>query len=246
MNKCIAVAGILATSVTFGGCTSLYELKYGKEKAPISFSYLTEDGKSDGVHAWKPDASAAVSMSKYLKNPQGEMISYERNRAYLESKTGNLFKRTEKYKTVKETAYFYEQKTCVMSAAAIKARDSEGGLTINVTVPEGVGTGVELGGVVRELQKITALQSKDEAATFLDVALFGICMASMNGYISPVEVPFLIQEAIKQSATIATTIEKTKQNVISTDPSLNPIVLGGEIQDPVKLVITKIDGKKVP
>lgn len=244
MNKCIAVAVILATSFTFSGCTSLYELKFGKEKAPISFSYLTQDGKSDGIHAWKPDASAAVSMSKYLRDSNQKIINYERDRAMFEyNRRGKIIR---KYYEGKETVNLYEQKTCVMSAAAIKARDSEGGFTLNVTVPEGVGTGVELGGVVRELQKITALQSKDEAATFLDVALFGICMASMNGYISPVEVQQLIREAIIQSASIAKSIEKTKKDLISTDVPLNPIVLGGEIQDPARLVIIKVDDKKVP
>ncbi|OXL18920.1 hypothetical protein [Psychrobacter sp. DAB_AL32B] len=244
MNKFTAVAVILATSFTFSGCTSWYELKFGKEKAPISFSYLTQDGKSDGIHAWKPDASAAVSMSRYLRDSDGKIITYERDRAMF--KYNQKGKITEKYYEGKETVNLYEQKTCVMSAAAIKARDSEGGLTLNVTVPEGVGTGVELGGVVRELQKITTLQSKDEAATFLDVALFGICMASMNDYISPVEVPLLMQEAIKQSASIATAIEKTKKDVMSTDASLNPMVLGGEIQDPARLVVIKIDDKKIP
>lgn len=244
MNKCIAVAMILVSSFTFSGCTSWYEIKYGKEKAPITFSYLNEEEKINGIHAWKPDATAAVSMSRYLRDSDEKIMNYERDRSMFEyNRRGKIIR---KYYEGKEKVNLYDQKVCVMSAAAIKARDSEGGLTVNVTVPKGVGTGVELGGVVRELQKITVLQSKYEAATFLDVALFGICMASVNGYISPAEVPSLIQDAIKQSASMATAIEKTKKEVVSTDKSLNPIVLGGEIQDPARLVIIKIDNKKVP
>ena len=60
MNKYIMIVAILAASVTFSGC-SVWDLKYGKEKPKITYSYLIQEGKTNGLHAWNPDTSAAVN-----------------------------------------------------------------------------------------------------------------------------------------------------------------------------------------
>ena len=214
MKEYITMIAIAIVSLAFSGC-SVWDLKYGKEKPKITYSYLTDNSKRDGIHAWNPDTSAAVSMTKYLKDGQGSLINNEDD---------------------ENITYFYEQKTCVMSAAAIKARDSEGGLTINVTPPSGTDTGVNLGAVTRELQKITMLQNKNEAATFLDVAFFGICMASMNDSINKTEVKSLMDTAITNAAAIANGVEqpevKVKSSGSDSGTSISSVVLDTPVQNP--------------
>lgn len=241
MKYFIAVAVTLIVSLNLTGCTSIWELKYGKEKPAITHQFLTiENNPRHGIYAWGPDASAAVTLGVYKKDSDGKIIPFERSKLVLDSETVASSNKSKdknygierKYRTENETAYLYEQKTCVMSAAAIKTRDSEGGLTVKIPAS----TVVELGAVARELQKATVLSSKNEAATFLDVALFGICMASLNGYIEDPEIiKSLIMSAIENSATIATKVEETKQEALNPDPKQNPsgikvdeITSGGE------------------
>lgn len=233
MNKYITIISILAASFTFSGC-SVWDLKYGKEKPKITYSYLTQEGKTNGLHAWNPDTSAAVSMAKNLRDSKGEIVSYEKITIDKLDKKG---RQTADSTKITEQIYLYEQKTCVMSAAAIKARDSESGLTIKVNPVNGTETSANFGAVTRELQKITMLQSKNEAATFLDVAFFGICMASMNDSIDKTEVKTLMSTAITSAAAIANGVEKSIDEVSSSSAdlglSISTIVIGKPITNPV-------------
>ncbi len=233
MNKYIMIVAILAASVTFSGC-SVWDLKYGKEKPKITYSYLIQEGKTNGLHAWNPDTSAAVSMAKNIRDSKGEIVSYEKQTIDKLDKKG---RQTVDSTKIIEQIYLYEQKTCVMSAAAIKARDSESGFIIDVTPLNGTDASANLSAVTRELQRITMLQSKNEAATFLDVAFFGICMASMNDSINETEVKSLMSTAITSAVAIANGVEQTENLIISSesDPKAltSKIVMGKPIINPV-------------
>lgn len=215
MNKFVMSAIVVIVSLATSGCaTSLWELRYGKDKPPISYTFLQDVGKRDGIYAWRPDTAAAVSLAVYVRDEKGNVVVYQKDG---------------------KSVPLYEQKTCVMSAAAIKARDSEGGFNLSITTPESA-TGGELGAITRELQKITVLSSKSEAATFLDVALFGICMASMNGYVDQAEAQALIQDAITQAAGIASAAEQTKTQALAagSDQALPPLAPIGPGKPTVK------------
>ena len=107
----------------------------------------------------------------------------------------------------------YEKKTCIMSAAAIKAHDSEMNLTVNLTLPEGERT--ELSSMIKELQRVTLLASKSEAVSFLDTALFGICVVKMNGHINDEQTKELIQLAIRAAAKMTDDTKEIKEKIMS-------------------------------
>lgn len=208
MKDFIAVAVMLGASFAFSGCTStsIYEAKWGKEKPTYAHALLDNNEARNGIFIWKPDAAAAVSLAVYKKDANGNLIGPTKRKRVVEGVA------------IEDLVYLYEQKACVMSSAAIKLRDSDGGLSLKVPASEVKGTAVELRAAARELQKFTLLSSKNEAATFLDVALFNICMASMNGYIEdPKIVKDLIMDAIEKAANIAVKVENTKQQVLNTN-----------------------------
>lgn len=220
MKDFIAVAVILGAGFAFSGCTntSFYDAKWGRDKPKTSFMVLDSSEARNGIYSWRPDTVAAVSRGVYAKDKQGQIITYEKSVSYVKSEPTNKFKKKE-YGTRKISVPYYEQKLCVMSAAAIKAQDSEGGLVINVPVSAaGAKSEVDFRAVVREIQRVTELSRKKEAATFLDIALFNICLASMNGYIEDPEIiRSLVMEAIAKSATIAELEAETKQKELNPD-----------------------------
>ncbi len=211
MKKFIVVAVVLGASFIFSGCTSVYELKYGKEKPSISHTFLEDAGKRNGIYAWKPDSSAAVSFTAYTRDKEGNLVP-----------SNNTI----------NPSYLFEQKACVMSAAAIKARDSEGGLTLNITPPTS-GVKADFDAIIREVEKITLLSKKHEAATFLDVAFFGICMASINGSINSSQVDKLMSEAIIYASSIANgaNITTVTDAPVSEGIKVKPIILGERVSD---------------
>ncbi|MGB2784795.1 hypothetical protein [Psychrobacter sp.] len=200
MNKCIALAAILVASTNFTGC-SVWDIKYGEGKPKITHQLHDVNGEErDGIYAWNPDTVGAVTSRTYPTDKDGKLIYVLKG---------------------EKTVPLSIPRTCVMSAAAIKAKDSEGGVTVNVNPPVG-STGVNFNAMSRELQKITVLSTKSEAATFLDVALFGICMSTMNGQLQESENRALFEIAIKESAAIAIAAEGTKREAIKPDP-IQPI-----------------------
>ncbi|MGP5347226.1 hypothetical protein ACTXLJ_11265 [Psychrobacter celer] len=202
---------MLGVGFNFSGCTSIHELTYGKEKPSISYTFLDDKGKRNGIYAWKPNSSAAVSLTAYIRDKQDNLIP--------------------DYNTT-NPSYLFEQKACVMSAAAIKARDSEGDITLNLTPPTSSAE-VDFGAIIREVEKITLLSAKHEAATFLDVAFFGICMASNNGSINSSQVDKLMSEAIAQAASIANgaNVTTTTNAPVSRGIMANPIIPGERVSD---------------
>ncbi len=241
MKNFMAVAVILSVSFTFSGCnsTSLYETLWGKEKPTATNSLIDNKEAVSGVFIWKPDASAAVTLSVYEKDSKGNFIPFERSKPILESETIGIFseskshgiykqnvKRTYREETEKEIAYLYQQKACVMSSAAIKLRNSDSGISLDVPASlTGTITEVELRAAAKEFQKVTALTSKNEATTFLDVALFNICMASINGLIAPEEVAGLINNAVEKAATFAIEVETTKQQTLDLNKKTTAIIV---------------------
>jgi len=199
----IVVSMVLGASFIFSGCTStsLYEAKYGKEKPIPSFVTLTNKEARNGVFIWRPDSSAAISLAVYNRDINGNLVEPSKRQRLVEGVI------------IEDSVYLHEQKACVMSSAAARARDSSGGVNIQVAQPAGIA--VDLGAVAAEIQKNTLLSTTSEANTFLDVALFGICMSSMNGFIEPKEVPQLIKDVVEKAATIAMEAEKANQRVVS-------------------------------
>lgn len=195
-----AILLFLAMTTMTGCATSVWEMKYGKEKPPISYAFVEDGASLDGIYAWKPDAVAAVSRAAYEPNSEKnsvitlDMPVRDRNGEYVAKKFP-----------------LYKRKTCVMSAAAIKERNSEGGLNLTVNAPTGE-TGGTVGAVSRELQKVTILASTSEAATFLDVAMFGICMVAMNGDLNE-QTKELFKHSITEAASIARIREQTKNEI---------------------------------
>ena len=211
MKKIIVLAIMLGVGFNFSGCTSVHELKYGKEKPSISHTFLEDADKRNGIYAWKPDSSAAVSFTAYIRDKEGNLVPSD---------------------NIINPSYLFEQKACVMSAAAIKARDSEGGLTLNITPPAS-GSKADLDAIIREVEKITLLSAKHEAATFLDVAFFGICMASINGSIKSSQVDMLMTEAIIYAASIANgnNIKNLTDDPVSRRTKVQPITSGERVSD---------------
>lgn len=200
-----AILLFLATITMTGCATSVWEMKYGKEKPPISYAFAEDGASLDGIYAWKPDAVAAVSRAVYTVNEEtNSVITYD------------MPVRDENGIYVIKGLPLYHRKTCVMSAAAIKERNSEGGFNLTVNPPAG-DTGGTVGAVSRELQKVTILASMSEAATFLDVAMFGICTAAMNGDLNE-QTKDLFKHSITEAASIARIREQTKKD-IATDRS---------------------------
>lgn len=199
MKVFIAVAVVLAASFISSGCTStsLYEAKYGKEKPIPSFATLTNNEARNGIFIWRPDSSAAVSLAVYKRDVAGNLVGPNPRKRIIDGVT------------IEDSVYLHEQKACVMSSAAARSRDSAGGVNIQVAPP--AGTAIDVGAVAAEIQKNTLLSTTSEANTFLDVALFGICMSSMNGFIEPGDVSILIRDAVEKAATIAMEAEKANQ-----------------------------------
>lgn len=176
-------AACAAAVLVLSGC-SAHELWWGKQRPSVGYTFLRDEGRRDGIYAWRPDAAAAVAAPSYVRDPKGYLVKHPGRDEYL-----------------------YEQRTCVLSAAAIKSRDAEGGLTVEVDAPQGATSG-EIGAIAREIQRINMLGSKNEAATFLDVALFNICIASLNGMVSDGDAKTLIADALAR----ATEIGKAEQD----------------------------------
>lgn len=223
-----AIMLFLAMTTMTGCATSVWEMKYGKEKPPISYAFVEDGASLDGIYAWKPDAVAAVSRAAYEPNAEkNSVITYD------------MPVRDENGKYVDKKFPLYKRKTCVMSAAAIKERNSEGGLNLTVNAPTGK-TGGTVGAVSRELQKVTILASTSEAATFLDVAMFGICMAAMNGDLDGQATIELFKHSITEAASIARIREQTKNEIAAdkdgaVDIKIPPVTTGkppAEVADP--------------
>ena len=201
MKKIVVLSMMLGSGLIFSGCTStsLYETKYGKEKPIPSFATLSNESARNGIFIWRPDSSAVVTLAVYNKDADGNLIE-PRKRQRIVNET-----------ILEDTVYLHEQKACVMAAATARARDSVGGFNVNIDAPVG-STEVDIGAVAAEVQKNTLLLSTSEANTFLDVALFGICMSSINGSISSDHAKTLMSEAIRTAASIA-----SGTNVQNTD-----------------------------
>lgn len=167
---CVVVGGL-------GGCGA-----WSADKPKPSFAFVSSQHAA-GIFAWNPDAAVSVVQNRPLLDANSSPIYrdvIERDTAGNEQVIRNPMT---------------EPKTCVISAAAIRVRDTEAGASF--TPPKDVG---ELRVIWRELQKIAILGSPSAAATYLDVAMFGICLAAMNNHIDQKETAALIAQALKEAS----------------------------------------------
>ncbi|MBV2159112.1 hypothetical protein EUC41_01195 [Achromobacter denitrificans] len=175
---CVVVGGL-------SGCGA-----WSADKPKPSFAFVSSEHAA-GIFAWKPDAAVSVVQNRPLLDANNSPIYRE---VIEKDKAGN--EQSTRHSMT-------EPKTCVMSAAAIRVRDAEAG--ISLTPPKDVG---ELSAVWRELQKIAILGSPSAAATYLDVAMFGICLAAMNNHIDQKETAALIAQALKEASQLGLGAQK--------------------------------------
>ncbi len=93
---------------------------------------------------------------------------------------------------------------CVASADVAKSKNTESSFKIDIgEVVEKVDS-AKIENTLKIIENITKLTEKKESASFLNVAMFHICMLSNSGKITPEQTNTLMSDAIKAAASLPT------------------------------------------
>ncbi|PKF77884.1 hypothetical protein CW749_19320 [Vibrio sp. vnigr-6D03] len=91
---------------------------------------------------------------------------------------------------------------CLASADVAKSRDFEASLNLDVgKILDKIESG-KVDSTLKSIEKLTKLSEKKEAASYLNVAMFHICMLAGADKISQQQAATLMQKAIEHSATL--------------------------------------------
>lgn len=110
---------------------------------------------------------------------------------------------------------------CIQSAQSAKARNSSGSGGLTITLPEGIDASANLAQIITEA--VSALQDKNDVATFADVALFQVCTIAANNRLSPADAVTLIQNVMAASVDIARARPNTSRSTTTVTSPVPPI-----------------------
>lgn len=174
-------ACVVATAFVLSGCgVSAWELKWGSDKPHISYASLNSgESQADKLYVWNPNNNAA-----YVFHKDGQD---------LDKKEG------EGKRLPVEVAG-----ACMASADVAKARSFEGEIKLDLGK---LADDATLEQKQKVLDTVTKLSERNEAASFLNVALFHICMMAGAGKVNESQVNALMLKAIEEAPKV------TKSNV---------------------------------
>ena len=89
---------------------------------------------------------------------------------------------------------------CVASADVAKSRNIESSFKIDIGEIVGKVDSAKFENTLKIIESLTKLNEKKESASFLNVAMFHICMLSSSGKITPEQTNNLILESIKSAS----------------------------------------------
>ncbi|ULA63382.1 MAG: hypothetical protein LZF86_110077 [Nitrospira sp.] len=174
---------LVAITLVLSGCgMSAWELKWGSDKPHISYASL-DSGKdqADKIYVWNPNNNAAYVFHKDGQDP--------------DKKEGEV-----KRLPVEVTG------ACMASADVAKARSYEGEIKLDLGK---LADDASLEQKQKVLDTVTKLSERNEAASFLNVALFHICMMAGAGKIDQSQANTLMLKAIEEAPKV------TKSSVVS-------------------------------
>ncbi len=167
---------MVVLSFMFGGCGwSAWEAKWGPDKPHISYVSLTSDEtQPDKLYVWNPNNNAA-----YVFHKDGQDLSKREgeNKRLPVEVTG----------------------ACMASADVAKARSFEGEVKLDLGK---LADDASLEQKQKVLDTVTRLSERNEAASFLNVALFHICMMAGAEKIDRTQANALMLKAIEEAAKV--------------------------------------------
>ncbi len=92
---------------------------------------------------------------------------------------------------------------CVASADVAKSRNIDSSFKIDIGEVVGKVDSAKIENTLKIIENITKLSEKKESASFLNVAMFHICMLSNSGKITKEQTNTLISESIKSAASLS-------------------------------------------
>jgi hypothetical protein len=92
---------------------------------------------------------------------------------------------------------------CVASADVAKSKNIDSSFKIDVGEIVGKVDSAKVENTLKIIENITKLSEKKESASFLNVAMFHICMLSNSGRITPGQTNTLVTESIKAAASLS-------------------------------------------
>ncbi len=165
------------------GC-SWREFVTGAPKPQISYVKLTGSDKEpvDKIYVWNPDTSAA-----YI---------YPTNNSQINAANGDSV-----------TAYIVNYsagKACIYGADVFKTIDSEFDSSATIKAINDI-DGLDASTKGKLIENVTKISEKDEAAAYLSVAMFNLCMIGANQNIKDDQMAELIEVALEQARIVAET-----------------------------------------
>lgn len=167
---------VVGMSFILGGCGwSAWEAKWGPDKPYISYASLNSgESQADKLYVWNPNNNAA-----YVFHKDGQD---------LDKKEGEG-----KRLPVEVTG------ACMASADVAKARSFEGEIKLDLGK---LADDASLEQKQKVLDTVTRLSERNEAASFLNVALFHICMMAGAEKIDQAQANALMIKAIEEAVKV--------------------------------------------
>lgn len=210
MRSLISAAGV---ALACTGCAGGWEFVHGQQKPQMSATVVSRDyiytDLSDPSKDGKPFRSGEITFEANQETDTKQGVADDKKPSEKPTKSPPKTVAIVSWNPVNTAALVDNHgQACVQAAAAVRNTSLEGGVKVSITDK------ADVQGVNRVIDSATILSAKDAAASFLDVALFGICVIALNQTNNVVaasafnkeDLKDMINEAVKQAADLGAKI----------------------------------------